>query len=275
MTDNPEPQPEPQPDSLLQNLDEPEYKPLEIKEGEKPEGLAEDFWDAEKKTIKVDDLHRKYLEAETRAKGLRDKLAKGEQKPPKDIKEYIVEASDKGKAILKDDDPLVEGGRKIAQELGMSKEMFAKFMGKMTDIVAENFEKFGQPKDPDPVDIKARQEVEFAKIGGNGKAVAKAVLSWANGLMQSGQLSETEFKTFQGFAQTGEDIRVLNKLRVLATGKADIPMDAQTDGLPSDAEIAKMFVTPEYKSGDPAYHAKVATLLAQRLEAGRPEKLQF
>lgn len=246
---------------------------LEVKDGVKPESLDGKYWDEEKKVIKVDEMHRALTEAESRAKGLRDKLAKGVNKAPADIKEYTIEPGEKGKSLIKDGDPLIDAGKNIAKECGMPKEMFAKFMGKMADFLGEMSSKKLEPVQLSKEEMKAQLDVELSKVGENGLAITRAVNSWGKSLYESGQMSEKDYKIFQRFAQDGDDIRVLNKLRTIATGKSDIPMDAQIDGLPSDAEISEM-VNKAYTSRDEKKIRAVTELLNKRREAGRPELLQ-
>jgi hypothetical protein len=263
-------------DSLLDGIDGEEggdeIQALDFSKG-KPEGFPDELWDSEKNAPKADQLYKKLQEAENRAKGLRDKLARGEGKPPKDAKEYTVDAGDKGKALLKSDDPLLAEAQKIAHELKIPKETYGKFMGKLTDFLADHLEKM-QEQGPAELSDEQKAEIrkaEYAKIGTNAVQVIKAVESWGRELKASGQLSEKELEAFKSMAMTGEQVRVLNKLRAMAGGGNALPMDFSDDGLPSDEEIADLIGNIKTEADE----RKVNELLDKRRRAGRPEKLQI
>lgn len=247
-------------------------QPVDFSKG-KPEGFPDDAWDEKENKPKSDVLFKKWQDAENRAKGLRDKLAKGEGKPPKDAKEYTVDAGDKGKALIKSDDPLLAEAQKIAHELKIPKETYGKFMGKLTDFLADHIEKL-QKDGPAEMTEEQKAEVrkvEYAKIGTNAVQVIKAVETWGRELKSSGQFSEQELAAFKSMAVTGDQVRVLNKLRALAGGGNALPMDFSDDGLPSDNEIAEL--QAKVKSAED--QRKVDELYDKRRRAGRPDKLQI
>ncbi len=265
-------------DSLLDGLGDDGgdagAKALDFSKG-KPEGFPDELWDADKNQPKADLLYQKMQDAEARAKGLRDKLAKGEGKPPKDAKEYTVDAGEKGKALVKDDDPLLAEAQKIAHELKIPKETYGKFMGKLTDFLADHIEKLQEnPPELTPEQKAEIRQKEYAKIGTNAPQIIKAVETWGRELKAQGQFSEDDLAAFKSMALTGEQVRVLNKLRALAGGGKSLPMDFSGDGLPSDSEISDMIVKA-HKSGDAAEAAKVEEILNKRRQAGRPERLQI
>lgn len=263
-------------DSLLDGVDGDddggEVTALDFSNG-KPEGFPDELWDSEKNAPKADGLYKKWQEAENRAKGLRDKLARGEGKPPKEAKDYTVDAGDKGKALLKADDPLIAEAQKIAHELKIPKETYGKFMGKLTDFLADHIEKM-QEQGPAELSEDQKAEIrkaEYAKIGTNAVQVIKAVESWGRELKASGQFSEVELEAFKSMAMTGEQVRVLNKLRAMAGGGNALPMDFSDDGLPSDDEIAEL----QAKVKTQEDQRKVDELYDKRRRAGRPDKLQI
>lgn len=267
-------------DSLLDGLEDEGgvagdgTKPLDFTKG-KPEGFPDELWDGEKNQPKADLLYQKMQDAEARAKGLRDKLAKGEGKPPKDAKEYTVDAGEKGKTLITDNDPLLAEAQKIAHELKIPKETYGKFMGKLTDFLADHIEKLQEnPPELTPEQKAEIRQKEYAKIGTNAPQIVKAVETWGRELKAQGQFSEDDLAAFKSMALTGEQVRVLNKLRALAGGGKSLPMDFSGDGLPSDSEISDMIVKA-HKSGDSAEAAKVEEILNKRRQAGRPERLQI
>lgn len=262
-------------DSLLDGVDgdgDAGDQTLDFTKG-KPEGYPDEAWDEEKKAPKADVLYQKLQAAEKRAADLRAKLGKGEHKAPKDAKDYTIDAGEKGKALLRADDPLLAEAQKVAHELGIPKETYGKFMGKLTDFMAEHIEKLSEAGAPELTDEQKAEirQAEYAKIGTNAVQIIKSVESWGRELKASGQLSEAELAAFKSMAMTGEQVRVLNKLRALAGGGNALPMDFSDDGLPSDEEIAEKIANIKSESDE----RKVNELLDKRRKAGRPEKLQI
>lgn len=264
-------------ESLLEDInagegDQGESQPLDFTKG-KPEGFPDDAWDDKTKTPKADILYNKLQAAEKMAKDLRAKMGKGDHKAPKEEKEYTFTPDAKYKSMAPDNDPIVAAGRKIALKHGMSKEMFSSFMGDMTNEIGALVEnlKNEPPKELTEEEKTEIKKAEYAKIGTNAVGIIKSVESWGRELKNTGQLSESELETFKGMAVTGDQVRVLNKLRAIAGGGNSIPMDAGNDGLPSDQEIAELQANVKTQ----ADQDKVDKLYEQRRRAGRPEKLQI
>lgn len=262
-------------DSLIVDVEDP--KPLAFEKGVKPEGIPDDAWDETTGEVKVEALFQAYQNEAKRAKGLRDKLAKGGDKAPKDPSEYKLEFAEEIKAVIPDNDPLVEAGRKIAQKNGLSQEQFQGFMSEMAGEVAKLRSQIEQPEAPSEAEIQEYREAEFKKLGANGKAVARAVSEWARQMKDTGAISEADHKLMQSFATSADAIRLLNTLRSMTTqnSNTNIPLDSTIDdGLPSDHEIYAMIGSKKYQDGDPVTLRKVEDLLAKREAAGRPARLQ-
>lgn len=266
-------------DSLLDGVDGDEggeSQPVDFSKG-KPEGFPDDAWDAKENKPKSDVLYKKWQEAEARAKGLRDKLAKGDTKAPKDAKEYTFKPTEKGMKAFKDGDPskdpVVAAVAPIAKKYGLSKEQYSGFMADMTDVLVDLAAKQAEAapaelSDEEKAEIKRS---EHAKIGTNAVQVIKAVETWARELKNTGQFSEKDLATFKSMAMNGDQVRVLNKLRAIAGGGNNLPMDFSDDGLPSDDEIADL----QSKVKSQADQDKVDALYEKRRRAGRPDKLQI
>lgn len=244
-------------DSLLDTpeANSPDPSALDFSKG-KPEGFPDDFWDAEKNAPKVQDLYSKYQEAEQRAKGLRDKLAKGAQNAPKDPKEYEVKLSDEVAKVIKSDDPMIEEARKVAHKYGLSKETFNGFMAEMAEFVAKAA---GQQPAQDPEALKAEAEAykseQLAKLGETGPQIVRAVAAWGSELAAQGYFTEADHKAFKDMAYSAESVRVLNLLRSMVGGGKEVPMAPASDGLSRaelEAELVKAFT-----SGDEAKYNEI------------------
>lgn len=261
-------------DSLLNDADNVEV--VDFSKG-MPKDFPKEAWDDEKKAPKADVLYNKFKDAEARAKGLRDKLAKGEGKPPKDPKEYQFKPGEKGAKLFKDGDaskdPLIAAAAPIAHKYGISKEAYQGFLSEMSDFIAD---KVGEAQNAEPPELtddekKEIRTKEYGKIGANAPQIIKAIETWGKELKETGQFSETDMAAFKSMAVTGEQVRVLNKLRALAGGGNNLPMDFGGDGLPSDDEIANLQAAVKTQ----ADQDKVDELYNKRRDAGRPDKLQI
>lgn len=262
-------------DSLLDSLDDGEGVDMDFTSGEKPEGLADEFWDEETNTPNVKAMYDAMKKQEQRANDLRSKLGKGVQKAPEKADDYTIDFSETASQHIPEDDPIVNAGKEVAHKYGLSQEQYAGFMAEMADKLVDHAEEMAA--NPPELTDEQRSEIkkaEYAKIGDNAPAVVRAVESWARGLHADGEFSEGDLEAFKTMAVSGEQIRVLNKLRARMGGSNDIPMDAVDDGLPSDREIADM-LDKAYAAKDQTAINKVEALLDKRRQAGRPEKLQF
>lgn len=241
---------------------------------EKPEGLDDEYWDSENNQLNVQKLYDDKQAAEERAKGLRDKLSKGQPKPPENAEDYKLELPEELQELVPADDPLMKKAQEHAHKLGMSQENFQEFIGSMigdmSEIAAELAENPPMLTDEQKEEIK---QTEYAKIGANAPAVIRAVETFGKELQAKGVFSESDLEAFKSMAVTGEQVRALNKMRGYMGG-SEIPMDMTTDGLPSDEEIYSKMEAAN-TSGDAKALKEVDELLDKRRAAGRPETLQL
>lgn len=255
--------------SLLDSIGDGEGISFDFSSGEKPEEFPEDFWDAENKTPNVQALYDNYKKQEKRANDLRAKLGKGEHKAPKEASAYTVEFSDTAQPIIQENDPLVEAAKETAFKYGMSQEMFNGFINDMAEnmaTISANFANNQPQQTPEQLEEYKRQE--FAKIGENAPAVIRAVESWGRGLYEGGNLSESDLEAFKSMATTGDQVRVLNKLRSIMGNADPIPMDTTSDSLPSDDEIADM-LAEAYSTNNEKKVKEAQKLMYQRSQLGR------
>lgn len=229
----------------------------------KPEGFPDEFWDAEKNNPAIDKLYQNWAQEKKRAEGLRVKLSKGEfeGKAPVDIKEYQVELSDDLKAIVPDNDPLLEAARLSAKDAGLPKEAFAKFIApmvaKIADLRAQSI-----AAEPTPEEREAERLEEVAKLGPNGHKVIEAVSGFINELQAGGTLNESEAKVAKEMVFNAESAKVFNKLRMMTGGKDQVPIDVPVDVRAARSDIeAKM--SAAFMSGNEAEYNKYAAMLAK------------
>ena len=94
---------------------------------------------------------------------------------------------------------------------------------------------------------KAAVEAEFARLGPNGKQVARDVGQWLKGLAGRGLLTEAELGAIRGVT-TADGVRALAKLRELSGDKA-IPTTALEDGMMAQAD-ANRLMQEGYRDND-------------------------
>lgn len=237
----------------------------------KPADFPDEFWDSEKNAPNAKAIYEKYKEAEVRAKGLRDKLAKGDNKAPKTPDEYGFSVPEDIQDKIKSDDPLISEALKSAHKYGINKEALNGFL---TDMVRNVASISQEPVELSKEQIQEIRQKELSKIGENGVQVARAVAGWVKELQSVGTFDSEMVNAIQSSASNGHVVRALNALRAHYGAGQTVPMSNIDDGLPTDATIQDMLVKA-YKSNDMAKIEKVEGLLAARVKAGRPDKLQI
>lgn len=207
----------------------------------KPEGLPDDFWDAEKKAPVAEKLYEAYNHEKNRAEGLRKKLSKGEFEggAPEDIKEYVVELDEAMKVIVPDNDPLFEAARESAKAAGLPKEAFAKFMGPIIAKIAEM-----QPKEPTAEEQAAYRAAELEKLGPSGLKVAANVKAFIGELQSKGVLMAEDVKAVQSMITDADQLRAFNRIRAAMTNTQGVPSQPQISSQsgPSKAELEAALV---------------------------------
>lgn len=272
-------------DSLLE-LDQPENDGAAEDAGQdagqgagKPEWLTDDLWDAEKNSPNIDKVLDKLQKSDKQAKDLREKLGR-RGAPPENYEEYKVdtEGAEWAELVTDDDEVLVEA-KKMAQKLGLTQGQFAPLARIVMDSMYKQAQAAGEQV---PASLSEEEQAEMikaehAKIGPNAPAVLKAVSEWVKTIEAQGVLSRADVETLRDMSVTGDQVRVLNKLRTLSGG-SPVPMaivdGVSIQGLPSDQEIYDFVKSEEYQRGDKAAHTKYQKWMAMRKEAGRPNTLQ-
>lgn len=173
----------------------------------KPEGLADQFWDAGKGELKVDDLIKSQAD-------LRKKVSEkpGDRKAPEKFTDYQLTLPDTmDKIKIEADDPVLAAFAKSCHDEGLSQDNFQKIAMSAMEIIAANI--------PDPVDY----EKEFGKLGKNGKDIVRGLKTWVDGFANSGAITKASRDILM--SRIGSDasgVRALIELRE-ATGEGKIP----------------------------------------------------
>ena len=208
--------------------DEPTIKEAEEeKPKERPEGIQDSHWDAEKGEVKVTDLSKAYQE-------LRNKMATGKHKPPKDgkYKTDFVEG-------LEADDPSMNEFIGIAKENNMSQEL----VEQLTNFYITQQEGLDQQ-------ITYKREEEMKKLGNNGGAIIKSTDSWLSKFVSSGVLAQNEVEAIAGASTNAAFITGLNKIR-RSYGEQTIPAaNAQEVDTTTMSDIEGMMADKRYGVDD-------------------------
>jgi hypothetical protein len=188
----------------------------------RPDNIPESFWDAEKNALKTDDLLKSYDDAEKRAKGLRDKLAKGWQNVPDDATKYAFELPDTFKETLADgelNEEMVDFAKAAAFESGLSQEQFNNFMGRIIPQLHE----YGinlDNREPTPEEIEAQQkeiaeakQAEFQKLGDGADRIIANVRANLQTIKSQNIFTESELDLIQnGLGSSADGVLVLDKM---------------------------------------------------------------
>lgn len=243
-------------------------------EGTRPDWLKAELWDDETNSPKAEAVLDALRSEQERVKGLRQKLSRGEHRPPEDAKDYkLPELGEDSPVEIPDDDPFLEKFREGAKDAGLSQAAFEKVVATAIDYLKEHGA--GETESETEEAQEAKRSEEMEKLGESAPRIIRAVSEWLAGQQRAGVFSEGDVEYVKQIGSTADGVKFLNKVRTL-TGGGSIPVVLEGDaGLPSDAEIAQHMKSPAYRNGDTSAVAKVEKWLSQRERAGRSEYLQF
>lgn len=222
------------------------------KKGTKPDYIADNFWDADKGEVKLEELAKSQ-------KDLRQKITKGDDKAPANAEDYKLEIPDdlkqtEARALIDgQDDPLVRWFRALAVEEKFSEATAAKLYSGFLRVAGDLM--------PAPIDPK----VVVKNLGENGLGILKDTKVFSDNLLKLGVLNELEHGAMMSWFQDETDIRAFQKMREFYGEKAP-PMAATIpSGTQSRAELrAKLAtVTEKAEKGDPTAQAEYDKLQAE------------
>jgi hypothetical protein len=225
----------------------------------RPEGLPDQFWDAEKKEVRLAALVKA-------ANDMRARLARGgEEAPPASADGYALPAVEglPKELVPPNDDPVWSAVRKAAHEAGLTQKQLEAVARPYLAAVAE------QAKQRQPAteqDAAAAYEAELARLGPQGRQVVHEVGAWLSGLVARGVMTGEEYAALQGIS-TAEGVRALAKLRSMA-GEKPIPLSALDDGAMSYADAERM-MREAFEKKDTRLGEQAARALRELAAKGR------
>lgn len=163
----------------------------EFEKRTRPAHIPEQFWDAEKREIKLEAFSKSWGDFRAQAQG----KAGQAPKTPADYQLTLPEG-----VTIDKDDKVVAKFREVAHAAGLSNDAFNKIAG---DIIASGV------LQPEAVDSAA----EMAKLGPQAGAMVAAVTKWGENMRDAGIWTEEDFNEVVILGSSAEGIRALNKLR--------------------------------------------------------------
>ena len=217
---------------------------------EKPEGIPDDYYDAEGKKLHIGKILKRLSDAQT---ALRNKAPKAPEKYEAKIPEDL-----KGKVELDLEGEGLKAFNELAKKHNLSQETYDAFLEVYLKEVA------GQA--PDPEAQKAEIETHKVTLAGpnyfkseQGRDSALAALT----TYLSAHLTKEQFAAVSAAAATPDGIMALNKLRVLnkETALPSAKDSTISDKEPTHEELVEMMKDERYIYGgtkfDPDYYDKV------------------
>ncbi len=176
---------------------------------ERPDGLADEFWDAES-GVKMGDLIQSHTALSEAA---RERLANRPEEPSG--YEFTVpdtyEDHEKLQELLGEDQPFLDAARKFLHSSGASQEQAAELFNLYLD------DRVGSPER-----IKEAHTAEMAQLGDNAPQRIEAVSDWLNGhLGDEGYEAILAFPTTAASVKAMEKLMEANKDKPLPTGGDD------------------------------------------------------
>ena len=202
---------------------------------EKPDWLADRFWDAEK-GADFEGLAKSQTE-------LYKKLRNGRHIVPEDGV-YDLKFLDNKVA---EDDELLGSFKKVAAERGLTQDDFESIVS----LVASN-----RPEDT-AQEAEFDRQAELEKLGPDGQAVINGHVKWAQEMVREGAWTGDDFEEFKVWGGTANGIRALTRLRQYY-GEKTIPIQAapDTSDVVTQSELESMIADPKYNT-DAGYRQKV------------------
>jgi len=242
--------------------------------GERPEYIAEQFWDAEKGIAKVETLANSYNNIRKELNKLNQEKGNG---APENVEDYLKDYKPPHRARpaegQKDGDELDRYGEldvkdpvfiaisKFAKNGNMSKEQFENGMQVLLEELHPMLPEVFNP------------EKEKAILGESAEHMIDTNRDWLDTLARNGVVNEDEFNLMLGFGSTALGVQLTNKLR-LNSGEKPIPVNLNggtNKGRKTPDECQAMIADDRYHADGPvgdAFRAEVDKAFAETYGTG-------
>lgn len=224
----------------------------------RPADMPEQFWDAEKGEVRVDQLAKSW-------KDLRGQVSRGEGKVPEKPEGYTIPTIEGVPAdLVKGDDPLLVETRAAAHAAGVTDKQMQAIMAPYLKAYAK-----AQGAAADPEAAKAAHQAalaeELGKLGPNGRQLVRDVGGRIAGMEARGALTGEEATALKALG-TAAGVRALAKL-LEAQGAPSIPTEAMQADAMTQADAQRM-LQDGYAKGDQAKIDKATAALAALQQRG-------
>lgn len=235
------------------------------KENERPEGIPDDFWDAESKSLKADALLEGYKSEAKQKADMRAIISKGLGKPAENIEEFDnVEIAENVQRYVAEDDPALAVAKEAAFETGIP-------VDKLTDFVNKYLSKGGekgflhevQPQltEEEQATLQKAEDDKFKAeqmeiLGDEGKRNLDMIKNEVKVGLEKGKFSKEDIEAFENAAYDAKGVNFIAKLIKTQKGQQIIPTEHVIDkGMPTLDELDAMGADPRMQT-DPGFRAK-------------------
>lgn len=210
-----------------QELDQPQ-EPQESDQSQekvRPNWVAKNFWDDEKKEIKIETLSKSYNNLR------REFNKKNNDKSGRTFEDYVTRDFSEQEEVKKIgiDDPVLRLAVDTARETGLGVKRAQTFISEFLKKI-----------DTLPNQVLSTDE-ELKKLGDNGEFIVLSTKNWVDSLYKEGEINEEIYNTLNDLGQTAAGVRVLDLFRK-RSGERDIPIasDFKNDNFTSKEDWYRM-----------------------------------
>lgn len=208
------------------------------KPADRPDFIAEKFWDPEKGEPRLEAMAKAYTDLE---KKLHDKAGK----PPKTPDDYKLEITEDMKSLFVGDDPakdpVVQAINAKLHEKGVSQEVYEAVMSSALTALKEYQDESG------PVQVDQKDEME--KLGKDARAIVGNQQKFLETLYKQGHVNQGQMEEILILTETADGIKALQALRNYYGDTQKIPTNlAPGGGIKSADELRTMQSDPRYGS---------------------------
>ena len=174
----------------------------------KPEWVAENFWDVDKKEVKVETLSKSYND-------LRKEFNKqNNDKPGKLPEDYTTKDFMEREEVKKlgNDDPVLKLAVETAKNVGLGVKKGQNFISEFLKNI-----------DSLPSQIVNTEE-ELKKLGDNGAYIVLSTKQWVETLYKEGEVNKDIYESLNELGQTAAGVKILDVFRK-RSGERDIPVE--------------------------------------------------